>query len=186
MNRYAPSRQYLSAGFVAIALALFSGWCGLSWAPAFIPAFLFLVSAAVVLALATRPAIEIHDTHLAVGKRVIPWSDIRRIDRSGWESPLILYITLADERRVVLVYPGDMDSSISLVRHLQRSARYALIDGKPYSEIWGDSQPGKERKPLASPRYRLLTEEDEAEVERLYQRLKTVGHLDTKNSSDES
>jgi hypothetical protein len=27
--------------------------------------------------------------------------------------------------------------------------------------------------------------EDEAEVERLYQRLKTVGHLDQKNSADE-
>jgi hypothetical protein len=32
---------------------------------------------------------------------------------------------------------------------------------------------------------RAATAEDEAEVERLYQRLKTVGHLDQKNSSDE-
>jgi hypothetical protein len=32
----------------------------------------------------------------------------------------------------------------------------------------------------------MVRPEDEAEIERLYQRLKTVGHLDTKNSADES
>jgi hypothetical protein len=37
---------------------------------------------------------------------------------------------------------------------------------------------------VAGPRYRLRSE-DEAEVERLYQRLKTVGNLDQKTSSDE-
>ena len=42
-----------------------------------------------------------------------------------------------------------------------------------------------ERKQLSSPRYRLLLPEDEAEVERLYQLLKTVGHLDPKNTGDE-
>ena len=45
---------------------------------------------------------------------------------------------------------------------------------------------GAERKPAPPPRYRILKPEDEAEVERLYQRLKTVGHLDRKkNSTDE-
>ena len=43
---------------------------------------------------------------------------------------------------------------------------------------------GGERKQPA-PRYRVLRPEDEAEVERLYQRLKTVGNLDQKNSTDE-
>jgi hypothetical protein len=32
----------------------------------------------------------------------------------------------------------------------------------------------------------LLTPEDEADVERLYQRLRTVGRLDPKNSADET
>ncbi len=35
------------------------------------------------------------------------------------------------------------------------------------------------------PTYRLLREEDEAEVERLYHRLKKVGRLDSTNSNDE-
>jgi len=37
-----------------------------------------------------------------------------------------------------------------------------------------------ERKLLPGPRYPLLSEADEADAERLYQRLKTVGHLDPK------
>jgi hypothetical protein len=42
-----------------------------------------------------------------------------------------------------------------------------------------------DRKQPVGPRFRVLRPEDEAEVERLYQRLKTVGNLDQKNSSDE-
>ena len=45
--------------------------------------------------------------------------------------------------------------------------------------------PAPVRKELPSPKYRLMTPEDEAEVERLFQRLKSVGHLDAKSSTDE-
>jgi hypothetical protein len=86
-----------------------------------------------------------------------------------------------------LTYPGDLDSCNSLLRHLRRLSRDALIDGIPYRQYWGEVlAPGGERKPQSSlPRYRILRPEDEAEVERLYQRLKTVGNLDQKNSTDE-
>ncbi len=145
-----------------------------------------MASAAVLLYFATRPAVEICETHVAIGRRNIPWVDIRRLDRTGWQSPLILNITLFDDTRVLLVYPGDLDSSNSLLRHLQRGAREALIDGKTYREFHGDSAQASGNKVLASPRYRLLRPEDEAEVERLYQRLKTVRHLDPDNSTDEN
>ena len=45
--------------------------------------------------------------------------------------------------------------------------------------------PGPDRRQLPPPRYRLLRPDDEAEVEKLYQRLKTVGHLDQKKTTDE-
>jgi hypothetical protein len=131
---------------------------------------LFLVSALLLMALAFRPPVEIHETHLAVGRHTIPWTDIRRLDRT----------------RILLVYPGDLDSANSLLRHLRRCAREALIDGIPYRQFWGDGLGGlSEGRPLASPRYRLLRAEDEAEVERLYQRLKTVGNLHPDNPADE-
>ena len=122
-----------------------------------------------------------------IGKRIIPWMDIRRLDRTGWISPLIVRITLFDDSRMLLVYPGDLDSCNSLLRHLRRLSRDALIDGIPYRQYWGEllSSTGGDASRRRRPRYRILRPEDEAEVERLYQRLKTVGNLDQKNSTDE-
>jgi hypothetical protein len=83
---------------------------------------------------------------------------------------------------MVVVYPGDIDAGKSLLRHLRRCAKEALIDGIPYKQFWGEVLPsGVERRQLASPKYQLLRPDDEAEVERLFQRLKTVGHLDPKS-----
>jgi hypothetical protein len=157
----------------------------LSWPFAWIAVGLFLASAAVVLFLALRPPIEIYESHLKIGAKAIPWMQIRRLDR-GSRMPLIVRLTLADKTRIVLVHPGDPDSTTSLLRHLRRFSREALIDGVPYRQFWGEelTTPAPERKQAPS-RYPLLLPEDEAEVERLLQRLKSVGHLDTRTSSED-
>ena len=186
MTRYSPSRNYLPGATVAVALGVFSGWYALKWAPAAILAVLFLISAALLLWLASRPPIEIDDRVLRIGGRRIHWLDIRRVDRTGWVSPLIVNLTLADSSRVLLIYPGDLDAANSLLRQLRRHASEALIDGIPHRQFWGDAvAPGKERARLPSPKYKILRREDEAEVERLYQLLKTVGHLDSTTSGEE-
>jgi hypothetical protein len=188
MTRYVPARHYLYFGVTALALAAFSAWLGLKlpWAPAFIPAVLFLISSTLLLVMAFRPAIEIHEEYLAIGSRHVLWMDVRRLDRTGWISPLIVRITLFDDSRVLLVYPGDLDCCNNLLRNLRKLSRDALIDGVPYRQYWGEAlNPGPDRRQLPAPRYRLLRPEDEAEVEKLYQRLKTVGHLDQKNTTDE-
>ena len=99
--------------------------------------------------------------------------------------PLLVYVTLDDDRRLAILHPGDADSSASLLRHLRRSAREALLDGVPYRQFWGEAAAGADRKQLPPPRYPLLLPDDEAEVERLFQRLKSVGHLDQRNSSED-
>ena len=186
MTRYLPARHYRWFGISAVVFAGLSGWLGIQMHAAFIPAGLFLLTAALLFFMAFRPAIEIHEGYVSTGNRIIPWMDIRRLDRTGWISPLIVRITLFDDTRLVLVYPGDLDSCNSLLRHLRRLSRDALIDGIPYRQYWGELlAPGNERKQTPLPRYRILRPEDEAEVERLYQRLKTVGNLDQKNSTDE-
>jgi hypothetical protein len=188
MTRYLPARHYLHFGVAALALAAFSAWLGLQlqWAPAFIPGVLFFVTATLLLIMAVRPAIEVHEEYLAIGNRHVLWMDVRRLDRTGWISPLIVRMTLFDDSRVLLIYPGDLDCCNNLLRNLRRLSRDALIDGVPYRQYWGDAlNPGPERRQLPAPRYRLLRPEDEAEVEKLYQRLKTVGHFDQKNSTDE-
>ena len=186
MTRYLPARHYLWFGLAAIAFAGFSTWMALSFTPSFIPAGLLVLTAGLLLAMAFRPAIEVHEGYISVGRRIIPWMDVRRLDRTGWMSPLIVKITLFDDSRMLLIYPGDLDSCNSLLRHLRRFSRDALIDGIPYRQYWGEVlAPGGDRKIAPPPRYRILRPEDEAEVERLYQRLKAVGHLDQKNSTDE-
>ena len=186
MTRYLPARHYQWFGISAVVFAGLSGWLGIQMHLALIPAGLFLLTAGLLLFMAFRPAVEIHEGYVSTGSRIIPWMDIRRLDRTGWISPLIVRITLFDDSRLMLVYPGDLDSCNSLLRHLRRLSRDALIDGIPYRQYWGEVlAPGNERKQVPLPRYRILRPEDEAEVERLYQRLKTVGNLDQKNSTDE-
>ena len=187
MTRYLPARYYITIGITALAGAMFCAWMGISnLPPMFIPAAMLVLVSAASLTLALRPPIDVQDAYLAIGKNCIPWMDIRRIDRTKWLWPLIVRLTLYDDSRVTLVYPGEMESCKSLLRTLRRMAHDALIDGIPYRQYWGEVlAPSAERKQLSSPRYRLLLPEDEAEVERLYQLLKTVGHLDPKNTSDE-
>ena len=185
MSRYVPARLYISFGSVAFVLAGFSAWLGRTWHPAFFPAVAFLVFAGVLLALAFRPAIKVYDAHLEIGKRMIPWHDIRRVDRTGWISPLVAKLSLYDDETVTLVYPGEVDCCKHLLRTLRQMATNAMIDGVPYRQYWGELLGPNEAKQLAAPRYRVLRPEDEEEVERLYFLLKTVGHIDPRNSADD-
>jgi hypothetical protein len=188
MTRYTPARHYTWFGISAVVLAAAFTWVALNyhWPWVFVPTVLAALTAVLLFVMAFRPAIETHEGYLAIGKRVIPWMDIRRLDRTGWISPLIVRVTLFDDSRLALVYPGDLDACNSLLRHLRRYSRDALIDGIPYRQYWGEVlATGGERKQVQPTRYRILRPEDEAEVERLYQRLKTVGNLDQKNSTDE-
>jgi Protein of unknown function (DUF3093) len=186
MRRYTPSRQYMQAGVLALALALIAGWLGLEWPLIAVASVLFLLSAAFVFWLALRPALEINEAHLKIGQRVIPWNAIRRVDRTGWVSPLALHLTLADEARVLIIYPGSLDNATRLLQQIRRMAREALIDGMPHRQFWGEhAEVPVERKVMPAPKYQLLNKEDEEEVERLFQRLKTVGHIEPKTNSDE-
>jgi hypothetical protein len=191
MTRYVPARYYLWFGLAAAALSGVAGWLGWNWLPlALVASGLLAVTAGLLMAMYFRPAIEIHEGYFSVGKRVVPWIDVRRLDilrldRTGWISPLIVRVTLFDDTRFMLIYPGDLEECSGLLRNLRRLSRDALIDGIPYRQYWGEVLAAGGRQPLPGPRYRILRPEDEAEVERLYQRLKSVGHLDQKNTPDE-
>ena len=95
MTRYVPARHYFWFSMAAVMLAGVSAWLALAMKPfsvgaialAFVPSALFLLTAGLLFALALRPALEVHEGYLAIGRRIIPWMDIRRLDRSGWISP---------------------------------------------------------------------------------------------------
>ena len=177
--------HFLWAGLAALALTAFSAWLSLSWAWAWIATGLFLATTILVLYLAARPPVEIYDSHVKIGPSAIPWKQIRRLDHSA-QIPLIVRLTLSDKSRVFLIYPGDPNSASGLLRNLRRHAREALIDGVPFRQFWGEAATAAAaRKQVAGPRPPLLLPDDEAEVERMFQRLKSVGHLDQKTSSED-
>jgi hypothetical protein len=193
LARFTPSRTYVSLTLFAVCGAIFSGWTALRWTPSWIAAALFAISVVILAAVTIRPVIEIYEAHLAIGRLRIPWRDVRRIDQTGWLTPLAVRLTLRDNQTILILYPGDLDSSNSLLRHLRRFSREALLDGVPYREFWGElslaeppaeSSVGKDADAAAPARYPMLRTEDEEEVERLFQRLKSVGHLESKSSDE--
>ncbi|MEO8096262.1 MAG: hypothetical protein ABI811_01065 [Acidobacteriota bacterium] len=187
---YRPSRRYaLFCLFGALAAGL-AAWGGTRWGLAWtISAALFLITAVATLVLALRPRIEIHETHLLTGRSVIFWNEIRAVERVilstriPISTPLILRLTLASGKPWMLLHTGDADSCLSLLRHVYRYSRSATLDGIPYREFWSDA-PVVQPHALALPRPRMLLAEDEEEVERLFQQLKTMGSMDVGNQGD--
>ena len=187
MTRYLPARHYRWFGISAVALAGLCTWVGTELHLAYVPAGLFLLTAGLLFILAFRPAIEVHEGYVSVGGRIIPWMDIRRLDRTGWISPLIVpdhavrrFAPAADlSRRPGFLQQPAASSAAPLAR---RPDRWHSVPA-----VLGRSAGARRRAQTTAPppRYRILRPEDEAEVERLYQRLKTVGNLDQKNSTDE-
>jgi hypothetical protein len=190
MTRYVSARYYLWFALAAAVLAGVIGWLGWNWMPIALGASgILALTSGLLLAMYFRPAVEIHEGYFSAGKRIVPWMDVRRLDilrldRTGWISPLVVRITLFDDTRFTMIYPGEIEDCSGLLRNLRRLSRDALIDGIPYRQYWGEVLAAGGRNPVPGPRYRILRPEDEAEVERLYQRLKSVGHLDQKNTDE--
>ena len=185
-TQYTPSRSYLIAAGLAIALGAFSAWLAADYIPGLAAAALFWLCASVLLFLATRPPVRISEEALTVGRRTIPWPMIRRVDRTGWISPLLVHLTQDNGKRILLIHAGDLGSANSLLRQIRKRATMALIDGFPHASFWGDApedDPGAGR--LALPPHHILRPEDEEDVKRLYRRLKSVGHLDSNPSNEE-
>jgi len=185
MTQYRPARHYLPASGVALALAVFSAWCGRNWLPAFIPAVLLVFSAAFLLFLATRPSVVIRDNSWSVGDHSFLWSEVESLDTTGWTTPMVLRVGLRGGRRFYLIYPGEPERAGRLLRQMRRLARGARLEGIPYRQYWGEVAPVAADEPPTPPRYRVLRPEDEAEVERLYQRLKTAGRLEEERRGTE-
>jgi len=184
LARYIPSRRYAWLALFAIVGALFSAWMGERWTPSWIAAGLFTVSAIALALMALRPPVEIHEGQLRIGRRAIPWSEIRRVDQTGWSSPLALHLTLASGERILLVYPGDLDACASLLRHVRRFSRSALLDGVPYRQFWGEPPASATNVQETVQKYPVLPPQEEEEIERMLQRLKTVGHIDSRSPDE--
>lgn len=177
MTRFAPSRHFVYMGIVAVMLGLMSGWVAWQWLPAVVPAFLFLCSALFLFWLSLHPAIEITDRELAIGNKRIAWSSITRIETTGWLTPLVIKLTTENGQKTVVVFAGDLESSGRLKELICNCAPHAMLDGSPQRQRQAILAV-RNGKTSELEKHPILTVEDEAEVERMFQRLREVGNLD--------
>ncbi len=184
---YQPSRLYSWTAWAALAGSLICVICGLRAPLAFIPGLLCAGTAAGLFWLAARPAIRIGESQFNIGERAIAWREIREINTSRFNtgrfvSPLILNLRLTNSRRKVLVFPGDPDRIHRLTHQLRKNSYLATFDGVAYRDYWTWSSLAGSRgeTPAREQPVRMLSHEDEDEIERMYQKLKTVGRLDSR------
>ena len=192
---FLPSRQYARVGWAALAGSLICVLCGFGAALAFIPALLCAATAAAIFWLAARPPIRLGETQFNIGERSIAWREVREVNRSrfnhsGFVSPLILHLKLTNARYKFLIYAGDPERVERLLKVLRKHSHLATFDGVPYREYWMWADPPDEDRPAlpapAPPPVHLFSPEDEEEIERLYQKLKAVGRLDSRSSNKDS
>jgi hypothetical protein len=187
MSRYVPSRYGLWAGWTLGLIAAAVGWVAWGQPLAMAGVVPLALVAAALCYLGMQPSVELRADHLLIGRHVFRWGDIRQVDRLSRGFPLVVRLRLTTGRAVRLLFPARQDVAASLLRNIRRMAKAAYIEGRPYREFWGETIPAiREPRQTGAHTFRLLLPEDEAEVERLYQRLRTAGRIDSKRSADET
>jgi hypothetical protein len=189
VETFVPSRLYSRAGWAALAGVVVSVLCGFRAPMAFIPGLLCGLTALILFWLAARPAIRISETQFNIGERAIAWREVREVNSSRFLSPLILKIRLTNSRHVMLFYPGEPDRIEQLLFQLRKNSHLASFDGVAHRDYWtwlslNTSQ--EDGKTMVDTPVRMLSREEEEEIERMYQKLKTVGRLDSRSDSSDT
>ena len=205
---YCRSSRFAWLAVLAGFGTLLSAFLGQNLLLSILTCTFFALPMVVLAFLAWQPDVQVYDTHLAIGHRTIPWAEIIRADHSNWTVPLVVRLTLLQGKHSLILYPGDYNDGVALLEHIRRMSRNATLDGIPYDEFWAemdaaaglepdtsalatdtaeDAQPdlrvvlrdeASQAGGVPSSSFHLLSPEDEREVELLYQRLKSSGHLD--------
>lgn len=133
------------------------------------------------------------DSQFNIGERAIAWREVREINTSRLisrlvVSPLVLYLKLTNSRRKALIFPGEPEQIARLMFHLRKNSFLASFDGVPFRAYWacmGTDAPQSQPIETSEPPVHVVSADDEAEIERMYQKLKSVGHIDSKKSDED-
>ena len=205
VETFTPSRLYARAGWFTAAGAVSLIFLGLRLPIFFLFDVVVAAGALFLLWLSARPVIRVGEVQFNIGERAIAWREVREVNRIRFFSPLVLHIKLTNSRRKLLIYPGEAGQMEQLVHLLRRNSHLATFDGVAYRDYWTWSsmagglheqqaidapQAGQKPNPKTAmdQPVRMMTSAEEDEIERMYQKLKAVGSLDSRidpASSDE-
>jgi hypothetical protein len=204
VETFLPSRSYARAGWFTAAGAIALASFGLRSPIFIILGVVFGFISLLLLWLSSRPPIQVGETQFNIGERAIAWREVKEVNRVRILSPLILRIKLTNSRKRTLVYPGEISRVEQLVHLLRKNSHLATFDGVAYRDYWtwssmaglrspkqlGAAPTGQkqlQRSSLEQP-VRMISRDEEDEIERMYQKLKAVGSLDIRidpSNSDE-
>ena len=182
---YVPSQLYVRLGWATVGGSVVCALCGLRAPLALIPGGLCGLTAILLFWLSARPAIRVSENYLNIGERTIAWREIREINSSRFVSPLVLKLRLTNARRKLLLYPGTPESIGRLMFQLRKRATGASFDGVAYRDYWtwnAIKELSGEESAASNP-VRMVSQEDEDEIERMFQKLRGVGPLDPREDS---
>jgi hypothetical protein len=188
LETYLPSRLYARIGWAALAGSLICVLCGFRAPLAFIPGVLCGLTAAALFWFSARPAIRLFETQFNIGERAIAWREVREINTSRFVSPLILNIKLTNSRHKYLIFPGEPEQIERLMWQLRKNSFLATFDGVSHRDYWAWAAVANARgeKPVPEQPVRMLSADEEDEIERMYQKLKTVGRLDSRSTDSKT
>lgn len=181
---YAPSRLYARVGWAALVGAIVCILCGFRAPLAFIPGALCALTAGGLFWLSSLPPIRVGVTQFHIGERTIAWQEVREINSSRFVSPLLLKLKLTNHRRKTLIFPGEPEQIARLMYQLRKNSSWAKFDGVAYRDYWTWNDI-KEQNGVDSTKddpVRMLSQDEEEEIERMYQKLKSVGRLDSRDA----
>jgi hypothetical protein len=185
---FEPARLYSRAGWATLGTGLLFALWGTRAPVAYLPGILCVSFTAVMFWLASRPAIRVGESQFNIGERAIAWREVREINKIRFLSPLMLRIKLTNARQKTLIFPGDAGRVEQLIHLLRKNSHMATFDGVAYRDYWTwSSMAGlRGQKQAKEQPVRMLSLDDEDEIERLYLKLKTVGRLDARADSASS
>jgi hypothetical protein len=177
---YEPSRLYARAGWLAVAGSVVCILCGLRAPLSFIPGALCAITAGFLFWLNARPVIRVGENQFTIGERAIAWREVREINSSRFKSPLVLLLKLTNSRKKLLIFPGEPARIAHLTALLRKNAQFASFDGVAYRDFWTWTTiaglPGA--APVLDQPVKMVSAEEEDEIERMFQTLRTAGRLD--------
>jgi hypothetical protein len=188
VETYLPSRLYARIGWAALAGSAICALCGFRAPLAFIPGFLCAATGAALFWLSRRPPIRLGETQFNIGERAIAWREVREINNSRFVSPLFLNIKLTNSRHKYLIYPGEPQRIEKLLWQLRKNSFMATFDGVSHRDYWAWAAVAKSHGQTTPPEQpvRMLSADEEDEIERMYQKLKTVGRLDSRSTDSKA
>ncbi len=178
---FEPSRLCLRIAWAALASCLLCGLAAWHYPLAIIPSAVFAIATGTLFWLGSRPAVRILPTQFNIGERAIAWREVCEIN-TAWSRPLVACINLTNSRHRLLVFPGGCEKIARLMYQLRRHSYLATFDGVAYRDFWTWStlSAGRRDQAVLEQPVRMVSSEDEEEIERMFQKLKTVGRLDAR------